>query len=197
MITIEEVKSFLNIQDNLNDDFIRGCIDKAVGEINILTNRRLDHAEYKEYYSGNGKDELFMKNFPAETIAAMKIFNKNGTYTFDEFFDGTDTIENSTALLEMTGKLILKKGYVFTENYLIEIIYTAGYKENGLGYFKTPYDLQNVLVKMAAKHFLDSSKGESLFLKRGTGIGGAATSGTLYTKLDVTPIIKKYRRMNI
>jgi hypothetical protein len=197
MITVQDVKTFLNIADTTNDEFIASCIDISVGELNILTNHRLDSAESCEYYSGNGEDNMLLRNYPPESVTSIKVFNKNGSYTFDDIFEGDDNVSNSIELIEETGCIILKKGYVFIKGALIEIVYTAGYKENGAGIYKTPADLKSVMIQMTAKHFLDSFKGSSLFLKRSTNIGGASSSGTVYRELDLSEIVNKYRRINV
>jgi hypothetical protein len=196
MILLQDLKIFLKITDDTKDVFLQDCIDKATAVINLMTNRKLDFATNTEYYFGNGEDEMYIHNSPVDSVTSIKIYNKNGDYTFVTIFDGSDNIENSLLLLPETGKLILKKGYVFTHYALLEIIYVSGYKANGTGLFLTPDDLQIAVLKLAAKHYLESYLGDSIFLKQAINIGGAATTGVTYKDLDVSDIVMKYRRIN-
>src|SRR5438105_13855005 len=111
MVNLSDVKTFLNITANTWDTFLSDAILKFVADFNTFTNRKLDYQTLTEYYIGNGEDNIYLKNFPADTITTIKEYNLTGDYTFSSIFTGTgDTKSNSLILLNGYGKVILTKG---------------------------------------------------------------------------------------
>lgn len=199
MVSLADVKTFLNITANTWDTFLTDAIQKFVADFNNFTNRKLNYQALTEYYIGNGDSAVYLKNFPSDTITSIKEYNFNGDYAFSTIFTGAgDTLSNSSVVLNESGKLILTKGYAFTKGSIIEIVYSAGYKYDGTGYFLTPHDLQKALIQKTAEYYLNSFQSSAqIFLKKEENVGGAATTGTVYKQVDVGEVLRKYRRINI
>lgn len=127
MITLSEIKTYLNIQDNSKNEFLINLINQSLQEFEALTNREYSYNVAKiEYIDCNEFSErVYLKLNPVKEITTLQYYDySNDTYT--DLIDGTgDTISNSVLLRH--DAIILKKGYSAYGKDL-KIIFSGGYK---------------------------------------------------------------------
>lgn len=135
MITVADIKQYLNITDNSQDAFLQSLINSTVSEIENYCDRNFAYAIYSENYDGNDSSTLELKSYPPLSVTEIWYYDEE-TENYEDIIDGDgDTIANSTELVD--DRLILRKDYTFTSSYNsknIVIEYLAGYKcETGTG----------------------------------------------------------------
>lgn len=197
LIELQDLKTYLKITGSELDDFLTDAIEKVSETLNTVTNRRLEYSQEQEYYIGSGLEYIFTKNFPVAAVQSVKVFNKNGDYTYASLFDPPDTVEDSLLIQKHGERLLLKKGYVFPKDRFIELNYTWGYDITQSGEYKTPEDLQAAVIQLAAEYYFKSPQGDSRLGVSARDVGGAATTGMKFEPVDLSYIVKKYRRINI
>jgi uncharacterized phiE125 gp8 family phage protein len=156
MISLDDLKYYLNISDNSQDDFLLKLIDMAVERINNLCKRNINYGTRYDIMDGNGQTLLWLKDFPVENIVSVKYRKEIGSFDHDLF--GSGSVTENTYLDRVTGKLILLNSYslpVGASN--IQIRYFAGYFENAPDPAnETPKDLKSIALMMSAELFLKS-----------------------------------------
>lgn len=144
MIAVSDIKAFLNITTTDKDSFFETCRIDAISQANSFCNRKLDYQLLTEYYNGNGKDIIYLDNFPVESVSSIEYYDTT-TETFITLFDTGDSVAD-IFLDETQGKIKLKKGYTFPEGENnIRIVYYAGYKAT-----KTSYTISNIASRITA-----------------------------------------------
>lgn len=127
MITLAEIKAFLNITVSTWDSQLTTFIAMAKKRADTLTNRKLEYKQHTEYYECNGETELILNQSPVALadISTIKYYD-DATNTYVNLIDITgDTIANTCEVINGY-KLVLNKGYTFSGR--IQIVYYAGYK---------------------------------------------------------------------
>lgn len=103
------VKLLLGISGEDQDDLLDYLIAEADVIISNYLDRRIEQATYTEFYSGNGKQSLFLNNYPVTSITSVHL--DNGGY----FGDGSDAFAASTLLTEGTDYVLNKDDASETE----------------------------------------------------------------------------------
>jgi len=131
MITLAELKGFLNITEVTHDDALGRIIDAATGEINKYCNRKLLDEQYEEIYQGKDKNYLYLNNYPVTAVTEIKYRDVDGAW-IDLI---SSNVFNSIVELptdEAKRILTLLGGYKFPPDYSyrsnIKVKYQAGYK---------------------------------------------------------------------
>lgn len=168
MVTIDDVKYFLNITDNNQDDFLRKLIDMTTAKINNLCKRNVSYARIYEVIDGEGDNVIWLKNYPVEKVEYIKYRTDSGNFDNDLF--GGEPIEDNVYLDQISGKVILLNGIQLpygSSN--VKIKYYAGYVESAPDPVnELPLDLKWVALMMTAESYLKSfqSSGNENFTKR-------------------------------
>ncbi len=168
MVTIDDVKYFLNITDNSQDDFLRKLIDMTTAKINNLCKRNVSYARIYEVIDGEGDNVIWLKNYPVEKVEYIKYRTDSGNFDNDLF--GGEPIEDNVYLDQASGKVILLNGIQLpygSSN--VKIKYYAGYVESAPDPVnELPLDLKWVALMMTAESYLKSfqSSGNENFTKR-------------------------------
>ena len=99
-----------------------------LSEADTYCNRKLAYQLHSEYCNGNGKQNIYLKNFPVDLISDIKKYDGE-TNSYLTIFDLTDTVSNTTLFESKSGYLWMVKDFYFEDgikNYKID--YYAGYK---------------------------------------------------------------------
>lgn len=168
MVALEDVKYFLNINDNSQDDFLRKLTDMTTAKINNLCKRNVSYSRINEVIDGEGGNIIWLKNYPVEKVEYIKYREESGNFEYDLF--GGEPIEDNVYLDQLSGKLILLNGYILpygSSN--VQIKYFAGYAESAPDPVnELPLDLKWVALMMTAESYLKSfqTAGAENFSKR-------------------------------
>ncbi len=207
MITLTELKEYLYIQDNTNDEFLLKLIDMSTARINNLCGRELHFGSRMDILDGNSESVIYLSGYPVQELIHIKFREIDHGFTNDLFEGGS--ITDNTYLVNKTGKLILLNGFNMPEGISnIEIKYYAGYYEDSpVPECETPKDLKCVCMMMSAELFLksfrnfDSEYGSRLGLERYEHVTDEGTNSSrrafTYRDEDFMPILRKYRALRL
>lgn len=156
MISLDELKYYLNISDNSQDEFLLNIIDMATERINNLCRRNINYGARYDIMDGSGQSLMWLKDFPVESINFIKYRAEKGSFDHDLFPAGN--IADNIYIDKLTGKIILLNGYTLpigSSN--IQVKYYAGYMDNAPDPAnETPKDLKSITLMMSAELFLKS-----------------------------------------
>ncbi|MCX6163218.1 MAG: phage gp6-like head-tail connector protein [Ignavibacteriae bacterium] len=207
MITLAELKEYLYIQDNANDEFLLKLIDMSTARINNLCGRELNFGSRTDILDGNSENVIYLFGYPVQEVIYIKYRETNQGFTHDLFEGGS--LADNIYLVNKTGKLILLNGFNLPEGISnVEIKYYAGYYDSSpIPECETPKDLKCVCMMMSAELFLksfrsfDSEYGARLGLERyehGTDEGtNSSRRAFTYRDEDFMPILRKYRALRL
>jgi hypothetical protein len=176
MITIDEIKYFLNITSTAHDTFLLSLIDMTTARINNLCGRNINYARNYDIRSGNGETVFALKNSPVEKIESILVRENTGSFDKDLF--GGEPVEDNIFLEQETGKVILLNGFILPPGESnVRIKYFAGYTQNAPDPVnELPNDLKWIALIMTAESFLKSFQ---------PGSDGNFTKRTGLSRLDI------------
>jgi len=156
MITLDDLKYYLNISDSAQDEFLLKLIDMAVERINNLCRRNINYGVRFDVIDGNGQNLIWLKDFPVEKVIHIKYRKETGSFEHNLFTEGT--IEENIYIEKTNGKLILLNNYILPAGLSnIQIKYYSGYLDNAPDPVnETPKDLKSIALLMSAELFLKS-----------------------------------------
>jgi len=194
MITLDELKQYMQISDSSQDAFLQTCADNAISTVNDFCGRDFRAASYTEYISGKSTPIIKINNFPLSSVSLLQFYDSS-IYDYSNIITGAgDTIGNSARLLSATGEIILLKGYLFPPGESnIKITYTGGYSS-------APADIKGVCLEIAAVYYKNSYAGKGGgrlgLLSQSAGSGESITFDTNLTK-KWQMILNAYRNINV
>lgn len=125
LTTLDHVKEWANIRDNTTDALIERLIQSASQAILDYLNRSFAVVSYTDQFWGNGKNTTLLKNYPVVSVESVSgvtgslLPQASGTPPRSGWFlKGSLTKQASLILF----------GYLYPENSLVEVSYTAGFK---------------------------------------------------------------------
>lgn len=206
LTTLSSVKSYLGITGSDEDTLLNTFITQATAVINKYCLRTLEAAAYTEYYEGNGRPELVLRQYPINSLTSIHVdddgYYAQGSGAFgsgDLLTEGVDyTYRSGSGIVYRIGSVwparTFKSGSDLVGQRIpgygnIKVIYNGGYST-------VPDDLA-----LAANMLIST-------LRRGAGNGGNFKSESLeyysYTLADnedekqrigtVMSILSKYRK---
>lgn len=181
MITVEEFKSFANIKTTTIDTKLVPIVNAAISYLHIACNRIFASTDYTEYYTGNGRAWLYLKNYPITEVTKI------------EYYNGYAWVEMDIAGLAIEdNKIFFPQQILFPYGVNLKITYTAGYEV-------IPDILKNACLERA-KWLYDHSGIEGS--KDNLGVasiseGGMVGLATTFKEPDHTMVINKFRRVLI
>jgi len=192
MITLQELKTYLNITDDTKDVFLQACIDASVREIEDYCKRKLTSGTYTEYIDGKDKTEIYLRNSPLHSVTSISVYNYYDSY--DSIFTSGDTASNSTIILTATNSIKLLKGYYFFKGCKnIKVVYVSGYDTD-----TAPQDLKSVLKELASLKFYNSPlSGHARLGKASDNVNSATGESTSFQTPDWKTVLNTYRLQNI
>lgn len=204
MITLDEIKNFLDITSPEHDVLLMSLIEMTTARINNLCGRNLNYSRNQDIRSGKGESVFALKNYPVEKIESVYIRENSGAFEKDLF--GGSPPDNNIFLEKETGKAILLNGFALPEGESnVRIKYFAGYAQNAPDPVnELPGDLKWAALIITAESFLKSFRQlcNGHFTKR-TGLAKMNVEDSDNTKYsftykdeDVDRIIRKYRSFN-
>ena len=174
LIALEDFKAYLANDmndeirnDTLNDNDFERIINAVSHFFNGRTGRKLLYRENTELYDGDGKDELYLDNWPVVSTAA-----EIAIYSDPNRAHGVDTQIAAAGIIiyPASGKIVLSGGYLAWGPQATKVVYTAGYVISGT--VTIPWDLAMGVRMMASvlwKHQKDKVSGLA-----SVSIGGAS-----------------------
>jgi len=185
MITVAQLKTYLQITTSDKDDFLQTCIDRAVSDVESYCNRKFTSGSFTQYSNGRYyTNELFIRNYPVTSITSISEFD--GTATWTDIFNSPDVPSDSLFIIPEINQIKLIKGYCFpTGCRNIKVVYTSGWASG-----MAADDIKAVLLEMASKHYTNSNfSGDALLGKSSVNMNATASESATY--VDLTPDWKK------
>ena len=141
MITLAELKSYLWITDDTQDDIIQIYVDSANEYITNYIWRNITQADYTEYEDWDWQRTIILKNYPVNSITSFQV--NSWTIETPEREDVDDY------------KLVPEEGKIFLTFYLNR--WFQNYKiEYNAWYDTIPWDLKLAWLKIAWSYYNDS-----------------------------------------
>lgn len=137
-MTIEQAKTYLWISGNDKDSEIQLILDGVLALFwkYIWKSLKLNES-ITEYYSGGSERHIFLRNYPVNSVASVKVNTGTGR---DPIW--TD-IDNDYVIQEKKGMITLLEGRVLRWYKNIQIIYSAWYADDAM-----PDDLVMAVLEM-------------------------------------------------
>ena len=188
--TLENVKNYLDITGDDYDTILTDFCTQADEIIKNFLCRDIEESSYVEYYDGNGKSKLILRQMPVTTLTKV------------EHYDGSSYVEKDTddydrALILHDENGIYLDGYTFVKGtYNYRITYTAGYSSTTMP----------EVIKLAFKKLVQLVYDESPLKNRTLGKLSKIESGaggSLIINIDlkaqerILETIHNYRRLNV
>jgi hypothetical protein len=207
MINIDDLKYYLNISDNSQDEFLLKLIDMAVERINNLCRRNINYGVRFDVIDGNGQNMIWLKDFPVDKITDMKYRKETGSFDHNLFDDGN--INNNIYLEKATGKLILLNNFILPVGVSnVQIKYYSGYMDNSIDPVnETPKDLKSIALLMSAELFLKSFQNANEECSRRLGLlhfehllkgnDNESRRSFTYKDEDYENLLQKYKSLKV
>jgi len=201
MISLTDLKYFLNITGNTQDEFLLNIIDMSTARINNLCRRDINYGSRYDILDGAGENILWLANYPVHEIQWIHCRKSTGSFDIDLF--GGQTVAGNTYIDRPTGKLIL-----LNNNYLpegasnVQIKYFAGYTSDApVQECELPSDLKSVCLMMSSELFLKSYQSKITYQDESGGRLGLESAGsTFHYKFrdeDYTALLQKYKSLRM
>jgi len=144
LITLAEMKTYLNISSADYDTILEQLIDGVSWKFNEYTNRKLKARDLTEYYNGEGKTELYTREYPINSDKdSIEIYiDSDRAYGADTKVDADTIIIDSDI-----GKITLEEDSFVDYPQGTKIVYNAGYST-------IPYDLTEACRKQVKFEFV-------------------------------------------
>jgi len=169
MIQLQDLKTYLKIEDNTQDAFLQECIEYTIEKMSAYCRRDLRYGAKYDVISGNYSSVVNLKVYPVDYVSYIKYRDEGtmppggGHILFNiDLFSG-EPVEDNIYLDNENGDIVLLKGFILPKGICnVEIKYTAGYTVSSPNPFcETPSDLKSVCLMASAEFFLKSYQGDS------------------------------------
>lgn len=149
LCTVTELKEFLKITDNNNDNILNNIIYASDKFIENFCNQNIESAVNVFYISGNGNTLLKLPSiFPITALYAISFRN-----TFADAFTALTTSDFEIVVIDKVDYLYSSATFVNgLSNYKIEL--TSGYAPTAI-----PNDIKQVSIELSAIGFKNSDAG--------------------------------------
>ncbi|MEW6006121.1 MAG: head-tail connector protein [Stygiobacter sp.] len=149
MITLEEYKRYLKIQNITYDEELQNIINAVETKVEQFLNRNLLAQDYVEYYDGSGSELLILRNIPVNSVSKIEYY-EGRINNVDIWTEWTQDNQYSRLLIPKEKHGIILEGGIFIKGIQnFRITYNAGYTT-------LPYDI-NLACKELVKIALDNS----------------------------------------
>lgn len=186
VITVENYKYFA--WDYSMDNLLERYINAASQMVSKYCNRLFIKDTYSEFYKGNGRQKLILRQYPVNQITSIKVDSA-------AFTAGTDYVTSDQSYLDQ-GIVFRNLGWTWY-GYLtglvgeptapvdnIEVVYSAGYTLSLEASKTLPWDLEDAVINIVA-NLHSQQQDRSVGLNR-------LTEGKLTFIYDNSPLIQRY-----
>lgn len=186
IISLDELKQYLNITSDEQDNFLFSIVLTADEKIKSYLNRDLELTYYIEVYSGQGVDVLPLNNYPIVSITKIEFLED---YEQDLWYDAEDKkfkfiiTNNNTSLRIVNGKF--PDGY---DN--VKIYYIAGYDI-------IPQDIKFYCLELASLYFKTSFLGSNNVGLTSRNRSGVIENFDLEAEDRILSNLRYYRKINV
>lgn len=157
LLGIEDAQAFLgnSTVSTSENDIVRDIINVVSYKFNAETGRKLKARTYTEIYDGNGKDELYLNNWPLASTTITITINADRDFT-----STGDQVTSTDIMLSTESGLVRLDGDAFDEGKKnVQIAYTGGYTTSGAfdliyaakEYLQTVWDRQTARESISAR----------------------------------------------
>jgi uncharacterized phiE125 gp8 family phage protein len=147
LVTLTDAKQYLKVTTSNDDAILATLINSVSAWIQGYLKRNLVSKTYTEYYSGDGSNELILRNTPIVSITSIYVDSLRA-WASDNLVDSTDYIIKKGSGIVQAFNLLY--GWTCGESN-IKITYVAGYSIGITGGDGTlPHD-----IRLAVKRLLD------------------------------------------
>ena len=149
--TLANIKTYLQITGTGEDTILETLIDLVSSAMNLYTGRHLLAKAHTEYYSGDGSDELILRNYPVTAVSSLYNADDNRA------FDSTTQITVADDVIIVKDKGILKlwnhESAFLKGKANVKVTYTSGY---GVvtNPATVPHDLRFALKRWVAQVYM-------------------------------------------
>jgi len=150
IVTLDEVKNYLKIDDGSKDTLLNIMLGKCTSYIETLCNRKFTSAEYQELYITHESRRLILAHHPVSAVSVLSLDIDVENKTYD------DVKTANEILIENEAGIVILYNDVFPESIDPEVYikYTAGYSAANM-----PPDLKQVVIELIMKKFYDIEQG--------------------------------------
>lgn len=143
LITLAQAKAHLKITGSGEDAILEPMINRSGAVCAGYVGRRLTEGAFTEYYDGNGKSKMQLRQFPVDEIDSIHV-DPLRAYGAATEVDAADIILDAEA-----GIVTLAAGALFVPGpQSVKVVYTAGYADDAV-----PYDLQQASLLILQHHY--------------------------------------------
>lgn len=193
LISLEELKAYLNLTVSTSDTLLEGLIDRTTSLFEDFTNRYLKARDYSydsesddydpdnSILDGNDRDQIILPQYPINSVTTLRI-NEVAIEARDSLYSFGYIIGKKTGILRLSG-------YVFSPGMAnIELEYNAGFDS-------MPDALKQACIEQAAWKYKQSAPGGALL---GVNSKNLADGSISYTAKDLLPevkmVLEKYKK---
>ena len=178
LITLAEIKEWLNLTGSDDNDFLQRSINEWSDTIETRLGRTILSANYTDEVHDGGKRAVTLDNFPVTAISSIAV-------------DGTALGTDDYTLKAKSGIIRMASGYNFAGGPGdILVSYTAGYTT-------APGDLKRAVTQLVALEFYLSGHGRKALAKRSESTGDGSTTyerGPEDQEKIIRGIVRRYGR---
>jgi len=178
LITRDEIKEWLNLTGDGDNDFLQRSVNEWSDTIENRTGRTFKSTDYTDEVHDGGKKSVTLQNFPVTAISEITV-------------DGAALGTSDYTLKEKSGIIRLKSGHVFGGGPgSILVTYTGGFTT-------TPGDLKRGCKQLVALEYYLSGRGRKALAKRSESTGEGSTTyerGPEDQEKIVRGIVRRYGR---
>lgn len=207
MIELQDLKTYLKITDNLQDEFLQECIEYTIEKMSAYCRRDLRYGAKYDVLSGNFDQVINMRVYPVDSVLYIRYRNEitmppgGGHNQFNvDLFNG-EPVEDNIYLDNENGDIVLLKGFVLPRGVSnVEIKYYAGYTVSSPNpVCETPSDLKSVCLMASAEFYLKSEQGDSrLGIKsRSDDFQDSTRKQRVFKDEDYSIILNRYKESRI
>lgn len=188
LITLQQLKDYLNITDTTSDAILTSAIKQAGDFIESYTGRRLELQDYTLRIDGNWQDELILPHYPVNALTSLS-YNTGtlGTPVWTTFDADNYMVDSETGIVSLTFSLNR-----WIKN--IQAIFSAWYDLSESCNSKNN-DLQRATMQIATYYYSGVGKTTSQVKKEqvdGASIEYDTTIGGI--EQDTYVILNKYKK---
>lgn len=192
--SLEEIRSFLELEDSRDEDLLETFINGASEEIEAKTHRAFVNRTYTDLViSGNGRERIRLPHYPIVSITSLTV-GRTGPTSWGSVRDSDsyewDETEPEEGILYLTDGSVFDRG---SRN--IKITYSAGYyRLASEGTPVIPDDLRNLALALACFLYKKrSAPGEEVTVRTFQGITEKVSN--MFWTPERQAVADRYRRI--
>ncbi len=206
------IKALLNEDSADYDDDLKALALAVTDWVQTYCDRTLESVERTEYYTGNGSNKLWLREWPVTAISSVAIWDGDDSYDTEssDYYEEFEDRYIHYPKLGQEGNATWPNWYAGTENN-IKVVYTSGYDcsnwvdaaypDPGAGKtFDAPRDLEYAVAQLVVLAFNGWRKSQGLLgLSSKTLVGETIVIDKYISGIpaDVERVLNGYRRLVI